>query len=115
MQPNGTQARVRLWATAHQQRLELKCFNEPSAAVLSSSSHNYTLSRETSLANRCFNPLLLKGGVKLPALNNARSSLQYFLQSDIIENYNDTVLVFIHNYADFSVEESKFKALLSLH
>lgn len=52
--------------------------------------------------------------MKLPAVNNAQSSLQYFLDSDIIENCNDTVLVPIHNYADFSVDESKFKALSSL-
>lgn len=95
VRPNGTQERVRLWETAHQQRLELKCFNEPSA-----SSHNYRLSRETSLANHCFLFAFLKGDVKLPAVNNVQSSLQYFLDCDIFENCNDDT-VHIHNYADF--------------
>lgn len=105
VRPTRTQACVRLWVTAHQQRLELKCFNDPSAAILSSSSHNYMLSRETSLANHCFLFAFLKGEVKLPAVNNAQSSLQYFSDSDIIEKCSDdTVLVLRHNYANFSVE-----------
>lgn len=47
------------------------------------------LSRETSLANRCSLFAFLKGEVKLPAVNNAPSSLQYFSDFDIIENSND--------------------------
>lgn len=76
MRLKQAQARLGFWVTAHQQ--DLKFFNEPSAAVCSSFSHNYTLSRETSLANRCFLFSFLKGEVKLPAVNKAQSTLSTF-------------------------------------